>query len=200
MSPKSTRGLFRVLHWCHMKQTPEITRLESARYLEGSLHDPSMLTKWKVRQRLAVKVTNSAPPRMRSYNVAVLSRVPPLSLLNPGSFMGVPRSFQNARVKLNKARRTGITRALLGCQGFTKFAKAAGCDVSRLTSAIQNVPHKGRRDVHHQVGQPKLQSLPQFPTMPVWRCRPNLDAIRLISTKDDQLTIPDDGDQHPHGT
>jgi hypothetical protein len=39
--------------------------------------------------------------------------------------MGVSRSFQNARVKLNRARRTGITRALLGCQDFTEFAKVA---------------------------------------------------------------------------
>jgi hypothetical protein len=185
MSPKSTRGLFRVLHWCRMKQRPEITRLESARYLVGSHHDPSVLTKWKVRQKLAAKVTNSAPPRTRSCSVAVLSGAPSLSLSSPGSFMGVSRSFRSARVKLNRARRTGITRALLGVSGFYKLRKSCRRDISRLTAAIQNIPQKGRRDVRRQVGQPKLQSLPRFPTMLVWRCRPILEAIRLISTRDD---------------
>jgi hypothetical protein len=168
-----------------MKQRPEITRLESARYLGGSHHDPSVLAKWKVRQRLAAKVTNSAPPRTRSRSVAALSRAPPLSLSSPGSFIGVSRSFQSARVRLNRARRTGITRALLGVSGFYKLRKGCRHDILRLTAAIQNIPQKGRRDVRHLVGQPKLQSLPQFPTMLVWRCRPVLDAIRPIPSRDD---------------
>jgi len=185
MSSKSTRGLFRVLHCCHRKQRPEITRLESARYLEGSHHDPSVLTKWKVRQRLVAKVTNSVPPRTRSRSMAVLSGSPQLSLSSLGSFMGVSRSFRRARVKLDRAKRTGITRALLGVLGFYKLRKSCRHDMSRLTAAIQNVPQKGRQDVRHQVDQPKLQSLPQFPTMLVWRCRPILDTISLISTRDD---------------
>jgi hypothetical protein len=52
--------------------------------------------------------------------------------------MGVSRSFQSARVRLNRARRTGITRALLGVSGIVNSTKAA--DMTYYNSPL---PSKG---------------------------------------------------------